>query len=92
MKAFSASNRSNLSSASGMRSRKIRYAADARSRTNVLLVKDEVGQAKPFTRPLPHMEFSYGQPVIHDDEHAPEGKNSQQLHSVLIWLNLSFVC
>jgi hypothetical protein len=49
------------------------FAANARHETNVLLVKDDVGRSKPYTRPLPSDHFKYGDPVIHDDEGAPEG-------------------
>ena len=52
-----------------------RFRADSRAQTNVLLVKDDVGTAKPFTRPLPtHKQFMYGEAILHDKEHAPVGK------------------
>lgn len=41
---------------------------------NVLLVKDDVGKAKPFTRRLPHEQFVYGKPEIRDIEDAGQGK------------------
>jgi len=31
-------------------------------KTNVLLVKDDVGKAKPTTKKLPKTEFTYGKP------------------------------
>ena len=37
---------------------------------NVLLVKDDVGRAKPNTRKLPKPEFAYGKPEVYDDEDA----------------------
>jgi hypothetical protein len=33
------------------------YAANYRNETNVLLVKDDVGRSKPYTRPLPSETF-----------------------------------
>lgn len=51
-----------------------RFAGTARHNTNVLLVRDDVGRAKPFTRPLPSNVFSYGTPVVHDPEDAGQGK------------------
>jgi hypothetical protein len=51
------------------------FAANHRKETNVLLVKDDVGRSKPYTRPLPSETFKYGDPVIHDLEHAPEGNS-----------------
>lgn len=54
-----------------------KLAADSRLETNVLLVKDDVGAAKPFTRPLPkHGAFMYGDSVQHDKEHAPAVTNN----------------
>ena len=53
---------------------KAKFAADSRAETNVLLVKDDVGVAKPFTRPLPAHHLMYGDPIQHDREHAPAGK------------------
>ena len=37
-----------------------------RSTHNCLLVKDDIGKAKPFTRKLPEFGFSYGAPVRPD--------------------------
>ena len=36
----------------------------------MLLVKDDVGRAKPFTRKLPGETFTYGKPEIRDLEDA----------------------
>lgn len=51
-----------------------RYTGAARYNTNVLLVRDDVGRPKPFTRRLPDHSFSYGNPVVHDPEDAGKGK------------------
>lgn len=37
---------------------------------NVLLVKDDVGVAKPTTRRLPNKQFFYGRPEVRDAEDA----------------------
>lgn len=41
---------------------------------NVLLVKDDVGKAKPTTRKLPRDAFTYGKPEVRDIEDAGMGK------------------
>ena len=41
--------------------------------TNTLLVKDDVGRAKPSTYDLPHRRFVYGRPLDRDIENAKEG-------------------
>jgi len=46
------------------------------SKKNYLLVKDDVGKAKPTTRNLPPEGFSYGKPDQKDQEDASKGKNS----------------
>ena len=46
---------------------------------NVLLVKDDVGKAKPFTRRLPNEEFVYGKAEIRDVEDAGQGKSSSSI-------------
>ena len=38
-----------------------------------MLVKDEVGAAKPFTHNLPKKDYVYGVPIPRDDEGATEG-------------------
>jgi len=43
------------------------------SNTNTLLVKDDVGRAKPSTYDLPHQRFIYGKPLGRDPETAKEG-------------------
>ena len=43
-------------------------------RTNVLLVKDDVGKAKPSTRALPGDTFTFGRPENRDAETAADGK------------------
>ena len=42
-------------------------------RTNCLLVKDDVGKAKPFTRNLPDQEFAFGRGSNYT-ESAGDGK------------------
>jgi len=42
--------------------------------TNPLLVKDDIGKAKPPTRRLPKADFSYGKPESKNIESAGEGK------------------
>ena len=41
---------------------------------NHLLLKDDVGQAKPTVRKLPPREFTYGKPEIRDLEGVGDGK------------------
>ena len=43
-------------------------------RTNCLLVKDDVGKAKPSTRKLPKEEFAFGKSNNHNIESAQQGK------------------
>lgn len=43
------------------------------SNTNTLLVKDDVGRAKPSTYDLPERRFIYGKPLDRDPENAKEG-------------------
>ena len=47
---------------------------------NVLLVKDDVGRAKPSTRSLPGTEFTYGKYVVHDPEDAGVVTSSWKFH------------
>lgn len=42
--------------------------------SNPLLVKDDIGKAKPATRKLPKGDFSYGKPDVKNAESAGEGK------------------
>ncbi len=42
---------------------------------NHLLLKDDVGRAKPTTRALPPQYFIYGRAEIRDKEGASEGMN-----------------
>ena len=44
------------------------------SNTNTLLVKDDVGHAKPSCYDLPARQFIYGRPLDRDPEGAKEGK------------------
>lgn len=50
---------------------------------NCLLVKDDVGRAKPFTHRLPGNEFAFGK-ISQFTESAGEGKFSQQDVSELL--------
>lgn len=44
-------------------------------KTNVLLVRDDVGRAKPTTRALPEPDFSFGKPeILPDRETVANGK------------------
>lgn len=46
-------------------------------KTNVLLVKDTVGKAKPSTRDLPHGSFSFGKhDLLPDRDTVDQGKFS----------------
>ena len=53
--------------------RPLRYGASGRLSTNYMLVKDDVGRAKPFTQHLPKNNHYYGVPIPRDDEDATEG-------------------
>lgn len=44
--------------------------------SNHLLLKDDVGHAKPTTRDLPYQGFTYGKAEIRDKEGAGDGKLS----------------
>ena len=46
-----------------------------KSNWNHLLLKDDVGRAKPTTRKLPPQYFVYGKPEIRDKEGVTEGRN-----------------
>lgn len=48
--------------------------------SNVLLVKDDVGRAKPTTRLLPGPDFTYGKDVVHDAEDAGKVTSSWKFH------------
>jgi len=41
-----------------------------KSKKNYLLVKDNIGKSKPFTRDLPSEGFTYGNPNKKDAENA----------------------
>ena len=49
-------------------------------KTNYLIVKDDVGRAKPTTRSLPKMEFAYGKPDQMTQEGASEICQSWLVH------------
>ncbi len=55
------------------------------SRKNVLLVKDDVGKAKPTTRKIPSDQFAFGKANIFN-ESAAEGKSSLFKIHYPIWL------
>jgi hypothetical protein len=44
------------------------------SKRNVLLVRDDVGKAKPTTRRLPSDQFTFGKPESKNCESAAQGK------------------
>jgi hypothetical protein len=51
-------------------------------KTNVLLVRDDVGHAKPTTRTLPENDFSFGKPeILPDRDTVRKGISAQQLQS-----------
>ena len=52
-------------------------------RTNCLLVKDDVGKAKPFTHSLPNQEFAFGKGSVFC-ESAGAGKYLSTLKAALI--------
>ena len=43
-------------------------------RYNILLMKDEIGKAKPNTRKLPGEHFVFGKPEVRDVEDAGQSK------------------
>jgi len=49
-------------------------------RTNVLIVKDDVGLAKPSTRTLPKDGFVFGKSNVHNTESAGEVTTSWKAH------------
>lgn len=52
------------------------------SRTNVLLVKDDVGKAKPNTRAVPRGDFAFGKPAAAEIiESAQEVTQNWQFHN-----------
>ena len=59
-------------------------------RTNVLLVKDDVGKAKPTTRKIPSDQFAFGKANIFN-ESAAEGKSILPKIYNTIWLSLLFL-
>lgn len=54
--------------------------------TNPLLVKDDVGKAKPFTHSLPRGDFAYGR-INRFSESAGEGKCSMPDQKQLLFRN-----
>ena len=60
------------------------------SSTNPLLVKDDVGKAKPFTHRLPKGDFCYGKADLKNLESAGQGKLFA-LYNFAITFELSFV-
>ena len=52
-------------------------------KTNVLLVRDDVGHAKPTTRTLPENDFSFGKPeILPDRDTVRKCISFQQLQSL----------
>ena len=58
-------------------------------RTNVLLVKDDVGKAKPSTRNIPKGDFAFGKPAGGQEmlESAQDGT-----FPILTVINWSIIC
>lgn len=58
-------------------------------RTNVLLVKDDVGKAKPTTRNIPKGDFAFGKPAGGQEmlESAQDG-----MFPILSVINWSIIC
>lgn len=50
------------------------------SRSNYMIVKDEVGKSKPTTRRLPSYDFAYGRPDQQTEEGAAEICTSWKVH------------
>lgn len=50
------------------------------SRKNYLIIKDDVGRGKPFTRDLPGDGFAYGRPDQTNQEGASEITTSWKFH------------
>lgn len=50
------------------------------SRSNYMIVKDEVGKSKPTTRRLPSFDFAYGRPDQQTEEGAAEICTSWKVH------------
>ena len=60
--------------------------------TNPLLVKDDVGKAKPFTHSLPRGDFAYGR-INRFSESAGEGKCARcQIRSNYFFVTAPAVC
>lgn len=59
----------------------MRRAKSARKH-NILLVKDDIGKAKPTTRRMPPQNFVYGKPEVRDTEDASAGKSLKFITSV----------
>ena len=56
-------------------------------KTNVLLVKDDVGRAKPTTRNLPSDSFVFGKPdMLPNRETAEDGKDILALLRTFLFL------
>lgn len=52
-------------------------------KSNILLLKDDVGKPKPNTRKLPGSTFTFGKPEIRDPEDAGQGKYHLQHLAVI---------
>ena len=50
------------------------------SKTNYLIIKDDVGKAKPTTRQLPDFQFTYGKPDQTNQEGAGQICTSWKTH------------
>jgi hypothetical protein len=60
-------------------------------KTNMLLVKDDVGRAKPTTRDLPQDNFAFGKPdLLASRETCTDGKSKRMHYNLhLAYLKLS---
>ena len=51
------------------------------SQFNTLLLKDDVGKAKPSAYNLPSVGYTYGRPLERDNEGAKEGKKKTKKYT-----------
>ena len=52
-------------------------------KTNILLVRDDVGRAKPTTRTLPDQDFAFGKPeILPDRETVRQGNDTPTFFTV----------
>ena len=56
------------------------HSRKLRATNNILIIKDELGKAKPTVRKLPHSEFRYGKAIYGDNEGLGAVISSWKLH------------